>query len=142
MNVAELDGASLELSHVRRGSGDPLLLLHSLGGTNSQWNPVLDRLAAEREVIGAIEMPGFGGSPPMTDGEQPTPRNLAARVLAFAGSLGLGSRPAVAGISLGSWVAIECARRGGVSAAVCLCPAGFWPEPLAGVPTTPTGRPG
>jgi pimeloyl-ACP methyl ester carboxylesterase len=51
-------------------------------------------------------------------------------VLEFAESLGLSSRPGVAGISLGSWVAIECARQGGVRAAVCLCPAGFWPQPL------------
>lgn len=117
------------LSHLRRGSGEPLLLLHSLGGSNAQWNPVLDRLAAEREVI-AVELPGFGSSPPLPAGVKPTPHNLAAQVLAFARGLGIERPPGVAGISLGSWVAIECARRGGAGSVVALCPAGFWRPPL------------
>jgi pimeloyl-ACP methyl ester carboxylesterase len=77
------------LSHVRAGSGEPLLLLHSLGGSLVQWAPVLDRLAAEREVI-AIDLPGFGDSPPLPDGIEPSAANLAAAVLDFHESLGLG----------------------------------------------------
>jgi pimeloyl-ACP methyl ester carboxylesterase len=118
-----------DLNHVRRGGGEPLLLLHSLGGTVVQWNPVLDLLAAQREVI-AVDMPGFGGSAPLPERVEPSAANLAAAVLGFVDSLGLDARPAVAGISLGAWVAIECARQGGVSGAVCLSPAGFWPQPL------------
>jgi pimeloyl-ACP methyl ester carboxylesterase len=118
-----------ELNHVRRGSGPPLLLLHSLGGTITQWNPVIDLLAAEREVI-AVDMPGFGGSPELARETEPTSRNLAAAVLEFVDSLGLGAQPGAAGISLGAWVAIECGRQGGVNSVVGLCPAGFWKEPL------------
>lgn len=118
-----------ELNHVRRGNGEPLLLLHSLGGTISQWNPVMDLLSESREVI-AVDMPGFGASP-MPPGEpELTARRLAADVLAFVGSLGLGAKPGVAGISLGAWVAIECGRQGGVGSVVGLCPAGFWRRPL------------
>jgi pimeloyl-ACP methyl ester carboxylesterase len=107
-----------------------VLLVHSLGGTAAQWNPVIDRLAAERDVF-AVEMPGFGGSAPLPEGVEPTARNLAAAVLAFAASsLGLESRPGVAGISLGAWVAIECGRQGGAGSVVAICPAGFWHEPL------------
>jgi pimeloyl-ACP methyl ester carboxylesterase len=120
----------VSLHHVRLGSGPPLILLHSLGGTLVQWNPVLDSLAAEREVI-AVDMPGFGGSASLPDAVEPTAANLAAAVLDFTDSLGLGARPAVAGISLGGWVAIECARRGGATAVVGICPAGFWKEPLS-----------
>ena len=120
---------SPELNHVRRGSGEPLLLLHSLGGTLAQWNPVIDRLARSRDVI-ALDMPGFGRSPEMSDGVEPTARSLAAAVLAFVEGLGLGSKPGVAGISLGSWVSIECGRQGGVDSVVALSPAGFWREPL------------
>jgi pimeloyl-ACP methyl ester carboxylesterase len=119
----------MALNHVRRGAGEPLLLLHSLGGSLSQWNPVMDRLARWHEVI-AVDMPGFGRSP-LPPGRALTARNLAGDVLAFVDSLGLGARPGVAGISLGSWVAIECGRQGGVSSVVALCPAGFWKEPLA-----------
>ena len=120
---------SPELNHVRRGSGDPLLLLHSLGGTLAQWNPVIDSLAESRDVI-AVDMPGFGRSQELTQGVEPTARNLAAAVLAFVEGLGLGSKPGVAGISLGSWVSIECGRQGGVDSVVALSPAGFWREPL------------
>ena len=120
----------MSLNHVRAGSGPPLVLLHSLGGTLVQWNPVMDLLAAERDVI-AVDMPGFGGSASLPNDVEPTAANLAEAVLDFTGSLGLGARPAIAGISLGGWVAIECARHGGASSAVGICPAGFWREPLA-----------
>jgi pimeloyl-ACP methyl ester carboxylesterase len=113
------------LNHVRQGHGDPLILLHSLGGSLIQWSPVMDRLAAEREVI-AVDMPGFGNSPELADGVSPRAANLATAVLDFCDALGIEDKPAVAGISLGAWVAIECARQGSASAAVALCPAGFW----------------
>lgn len=120
------------LNHIRRGQGEPLLLLHSLGGSLIQWSPVMDRLAAEREVI-ALDMPGFGHSAELPDGISPRAANLATAVLDFYDALGVEGEPAVAGISLGAWVAIECARQGGARAAVALCPAGFWrrsPDPF------------
>ena len=119
------------LNHVRVGRGGPLLLLHSLGGSLVQWSPVIDQLAAEREVI-AVDMPGFGDSPPLPEGIAPRAANLATAVLDFYDALGIEEAPAVAGISLGGWVAIECARQGKAAAVVALCPAGFWkrsPEP-------------
>ncbi len=113
------------LNHVRAGQGEPLLLLHSLGGSLVQWSPVMERLAEEREVI-AVDMPGFGESAPLPEGIRPLAANLATAVLDFYDALGVEGKPAVAGISLGAWVAIECARQGGASAVVALCPAGFW----------------
>jgi pimeloyl-ACP methyl ester carboxylesterase len=113
------------LNHERRGHGEPLVLLHSLGGSLVQWSPIMDRLAAEREVI-AVDMPGFGASPPLPDGVAPRAANLATAVLDFYDALGIEGTPAIAGISLGGWVAIEAARQGGASAVVAICPAGFW----------------
>ena len=113
------------LNHIRRGNGEPLLLLHSLGGSLVQWTPVLDRLSQEREVI-AVDMPGFGDSPELPEGVAPRAANLATAVLDFYDALGIEGKPAVAGISLGGWVAVECGRQGSVSAVVALCPAGFW----------------
>ena len=119
----------IELDHLRRGSGPPLLLVHSLGGSKVMWNPVLDSLAAEREVI-AVDMPGFGASPALPDDVEPSAVNLARAILDFYESLQLGSEPHVAGISLGGWVAVECARMGRARSATGLCSAGFWREPL------------
>jgi pimeloyl-ACP methyl ester carboxylesterase len=117
------------LEHVRLGEGEPLLLVHSLGGSKVMWNPVLDRLAAEREVI-AVDMPGFGGSPPLPAGVEPSAANLARAILDFYETLEIGAEPHLAGISLGGWVAVEAARMGRARSATGLCSAGFWREPL------------
>ncbi len=53
-----------DMHHIRRGTGKPLLLIHGLGGAWRSWNPILDDLAAEREVI-AVDLPGFGETPPL-----------------------------------------------------------------------------
>ena len=120
---------ALELNHIRRGSGDPVLLIPSLGGSIVMWEPVLDLIAAEREVI-AVDAPGFGRSPSLPSDVRPTAANLAAAVLEFYEELDVGAAPVVAGISLGGWVAIECGRQGGAAGVVGICTAGFWQRPL------------
>lgn len=117
-----------QLDHERRGAGDPLLLLHPLGGDRDVWRPVLDRLAAEREVV-ALDLPGFGSSPALSAGVVPTPDALAAAVAGFCRSEGI-ERPHAAGISLGGWVALELAKLGAARSVAALCPAGFWRQPL------------
>jgi pimeloyl-ACP methyl ester carboxylesterase len=116
------------LNHVRRGSGEPLLLIHPLGAELVVWEPVLERLAAQRDVI-AVDMPGFGASPALANGTDPTPQALAAAVGRFVDSLGL-ERVHVAGNSLGGWVALELAKAGRALSAAGLCSAGFWTRPL------------
>jgi pimeloyl-ACP methyl ester carboxylesterase len=116
------------LNHIRRGEGEPLLLIHPLGAELVVWEPVLDRLAAEREVI-AVDMPGFGASPPLPNGTEPTPHALCAAVGGFLDTLGV-ERAHVAGNSLGGWVALELAKTGRALSATGLCSAGFWTRPL------------
>ena len=116
------------LNHVRRGSGEPLLLIHPLGAEIVVWEPVLERLAAQRDVI-AVDMPGFGASPALANGSEPTPQALAAALGRFLDSLGL-ERVHVAGNSLGGWVALELAKAGRALSATGLCSAGFWTRPL------------
>src|SRR5436189_61544 len=81
--------------------------LRALGTDRRMWDPVLDRLAAERDVI-AVDMPGFGGSAPI---DPATPSDLARAVAAHLAALGV-ERPHVAGNSLGGWVALELALTG------------------------------
>ena len=52
----------MKLHHIRQGAGEPLVLIHGLGGSIVVWKPVIDLLAAERDVV-AIDLPGFGASP-------------------------------------------------------------------------------
>ena len=47
------------LSYERRGRGEPLLLIHGAGSYRRAWDPMLDRLAVERDVI-AVDLPGHG----------------------------------------------------------------------------------
>lgn len=88
------------------------------------WDPVIERLADQREVA-AVDLPGFGDSPPLRDGETPSVEALARAVAAWFGSAGL-ERPHVAGNSLGGGVALELARTGHVSSSTALSPVGLW----------------
>jgi pimeloyl-ACP methyl ester carboxylesterase len=107
------------LSHDRTGSGPPLLLVHGIGMCKEVWRPVMPLLARERDVI-AMDLPGFGESPPgpsSIDG-------LADAVAAFATELGLDGWH-VAGNSLGGGVALALGASGPVRSACGLSPVGF-----------------
>lgn len=116
------------LRYLRRGQGRPLVLLHGIGSDLEMWDPVIGLLAAERDVI-ALDMPGFGGSPPLAPGIAPDPAALAAGIAAFVSGIGWASAH-VAGNSLGGWVALELAKAGFARSVTGLCPAGLWPAPL------------
>ena len=100
MSRRRAGGGARRLNHVRRGEGEPLLLLHSLGGSLIQWSPVMDLLAAEREVI-AVDMPGFGKSPELPEGVSATsgqPGDRRVRLLRVLGNRGkAGGRRHLAG---------------------------------------------
>ncbi|MEV4562276.1 alpha/beta fold hydrolase [Nonomuraea sp. NPDC049419] len=114
----------MDLAFERRGSGEPLILIHGIGHHWQAWLPVLDRLAAARTVI-ALDLPGFGASPGLPDGIPYTAESLADAVESFCALLGV-REPHVAGNSLGGYIALELASRGVVRTATALSPAGFW----------------
>ncbi len=114
----------MRLNHHRAGSGEPLVLIHGIGSRWQVWEPVLERLQAEREVI-ALDLPGFAGSPMPPPGTPPGVPSLTDLVGAFLDELGL-ERPHVAGNSLGGWISLELAQRGSVRSATVLSPAGFF----------------
>jgi pimeloyl-ACP methyl ester carboxylesterase len=125
--MSPLPPGALPLNSIRRGSGEPLVLLHGIGGELCVWEPVIPALAREREVI-AMDLPGFGASPTLVEGD-PTPAALAAAVARTLDALGL-SYVHVAGNSLGAWIALELARAGRARSVVGICPAGLWSAPL------------
>jgi pimeloyl-ACP methyl ester carboxylesterase len=110
------------------GSGPPLVLVHGIGGTRRIWDPVVELLAADHEVV-AVDLPGFGDSPPLAPSTTPDPPTLAGAVAELLDARGL-DRVHLAGSSLGAWVALELARRGRARSVTALCAAGFWPRPL------------
>jgi pimeloyl-ACP methyl ester carboxylesterase len=111
----------MSLAYVRRGGGPSLVLIHGIGSQWQMWEPVLDRLAREREVI-AVDLPGFGDSPPLRGA--PSVEALARAVADLMGELGI-ERPHAAGNSLGGGVALELGRQGGARSVCVVSPAGF-----------------
>jgi pimeloyl-ACP methyl ester carboxylesterase len=89
---------------------------------------VLDALAAERDVI-AVDLPGFGDSPPLPFGQPASAGRLAHAVEGLCEELEV-RRPHVAGNSLGAWVALEMAKAGNAASVVGISPAGLWRRPL------------
>ena len=119
---------AVRLNHVRRGRGESLVLIHPLGGELVVWEPVLDLLAAERDVI-ALDLPGFGASPPLPGSGELTPEILARAVAEFLDHLEI-ERAHLAGNSLGGWVALELAGLGRALSVTGLGTAGLWSRPL------------
>ncbi|GLW31704.1 alpha/beta fold hydrolase [Actinoplanes regularis] len=117
------------LTHDRRGSGPPLLLIHGIGSHWQVWNPLLPLLAPERDVI-AIDLPGFGTSPiwpPPAGATIPgSVPHLADLVESFLDSIGLGEVE-IGGSSMGGGIALELGRRGRARAVTAFSPVGFWP---------------
>jgi pimeloyl-ACP methyl ester carboxylesterase len=114
------------LSYRRVGTGEPLLLLHGIGHHRQAWDPVVDILATERDVI-AVDLPGFGESPALPDGLAHDLPTLNSTLGALFEKLELG-RPHVAGNSLGGLLALELGREKLVRSVTALSPAGFWTQ--------------
>ncbi|MDT9700767.1 alpha/beta fold hydrolase [Streptomyces sp. P17] len=117
---------SVTLSYARVGRGEPLLLLHGIGHHRQAWDPVLDILATEREVI-AVDLPGFGASPALPEGLPHDLPTMTAALGALCEALEI-DRPHVAGNSLGGLLALELGREKLVRSVTALSPAGFWTQ--------------
>ena len=118
----------MSLNYVRAGQGPALVLIHGLGGSLVVWEPVMDLLAAERDVI-AVDLPGFGESDPLPEGTRHSAVEMGRAVTAHLSSLGV-ERPHLAGNSLGAWTALEMAADGEAASVCCISPAGLWRRKL------------
>lgn len=102
---SRLDAAIGKVRVLRAGAGPPVVYLHSAGGELNV--PVLDDLAERHDVI-VPEFPGFGESEGIEQID--AMEDAVFHLLDVWGLLGL-SAPAVLGLSLGAWMALELATR-------------------------------
>lgn len=126
---------TIELVHSRRGSGEPLVLLHGIGHRHEAFAPIFDRLAEHFDVI-AVDMPGFGRSPELPPGTRYSIESLAAAIVENFDLWGI-ERPHVVGNSLGGAVSIVLGQRGHARSVTGLSPAGWfrpWSLLQAGLP--------
>jgi 3-oxoadipate enol-lactonase len=102
MPIADVAGRPFE--YIRRGSGEPLLLITGLSGTHASWGePFLELLEPSVDVI-AYDHRGIGGSVPI-DGSF-TIADLADDAAGLLDALGIDSAH-VLGISMGGMIAQE-----------------------------------
>jgi pimeloyl-ACP methyl ester carboxylesterase len=64
--IIEIDG--FKISHVEVGAGEPVILVHGLGGSWEDWIELIPVLKPAFRVC-AIDIPGFGMSPPPAEGQ-------------------------------------------------------------------------
>ncbi|MEV0374627.1 alpha/beta fold hydrolase [Streptomyces sp. NPDC050636] len=124
--VRPVDRPPFTVAYERKGSGEPIVLLHGIGHHLQAWRPVCDILAASHEVI-AVDLPGFGASPALPDGSSYDLSTVVPLLAAAFTELGL-DRPHVAGNSLGGLLALELGRTKAVRSVTALSPAGFWTQ--------------
>jgi pimeloyl-ACP methyl ester carboxylesterase len=113
----------MELDHHRGGGGEPLVLIHGIGHTWRGWKPMIPLLERDFDVL-AVDLPGFGHSPPLPPGVKPTPEAMADAIERAMDDAGF-ERAVLCGSSMGGWIALELARRGRASAVVAIAPAGM-----------------
>lgn len=112
-----------QINVVERGpdGGAPLILVHGIGGSWRHWETTLDAFAAAGRRVLAVDLPGFGQSPPLA--EPVSVGALADAVERTMARRGL-DHPDIAGNSLGGGIALELARRGRVGRTVAISPIG------------------
>jgi pimeloyl-ACP methyl ester carboxylesterase len=115
---------SPSINYHREGEGPTLVLLHGIGHHWQAWEPVIDLLVDEFDVI-ACDSPGFGRSAALPGSIEPTIAAFADAFEWFFAELGL-ERPHVAGNSMGGAIALELARGRAIRSVSAFSPAGFW----------------
>ncbi|NNH74385.1 alpha/beta hydrolase [Nocardia uniformis] len=114
----------MTLNHHRVGQGEPLVLVHGVGSRWQVWEPLFDTLAQSFEVI-AVDLPGFGASPPLA---HTTVANLTDALADFLTEQGI-ERPHLAGNSMGGYIVLDLAARGLARSVTAFSPIGFWDTP-------------
>jgi pimeloyl-ACP methyl ester carboxylesterase len=99
------DTGAGRIAYRRGGAGAPLLLIHGWGASSRYWLGAFAALAARHDLI-ALDLPGFGTSPPARG--RTGLATLRDAALALCDALGL-ERLAIAGHSLGAAVALLAA---------------------------------
>lgn len=112
------------LAVLEAGKGEPLLLLHGLGGTKQSFLPTVAALAGERRLV-AVDLPGFGDSAKPVASY--TPSMFCSWIVALLDELGI-ERCHLLGHSLGGRVALELGFRDPdrVEALVLMTPSLAW----------------
>jgi pimeloyl-ACP methyl ester carboxylesterase len=107
---------------IRSGSGEPLVLLHGVTGSERMWTRVVPWLAPHHDTIAVTALGHHGGR---VCGDRVALVDVVDDAQRQLDELGL-ERVHLAGNSMGGWVALELARRGRARSVCALSPGGCW----------------
>jgi pimeloyl-ACP methyl ester carboxylesterase len=108
---------------LREGSGEPLVLLHGIIGSEAVWRHVVPLLTGDYDVVAPNALGHLGGQVPSR--RPATLWDLVDEAERQLDELGF-DKAHVAGNSMGGWMALELARRGRAESVCALSPGGFW----------------
>lgn len=100
-------GKAPRLAWEEAGEGIPVVLLHGFPFCRDIFAPVMPALAQVGRVV-AVDLPGFGQSPPLSPGFSLA--DVAREIVALLQALGL-QRTVLIGHSMGGYVALEVAAQ-------------------------------
>lgn len=96
-----------KLAWEEAGRGTPVVLLHGFPFCREIFSPIMPALAQVGHVV-AVDLPGFGQSPPLAPGFFLA--DVAREIIGLLDALGLG-RAVLVGHSMGGYVALEVAAQ-------------------------------
>jgi pimeloyl-ACP methyl ester carboxylesterase len=106
MPLLEVDGQPLNV--VVRGEGDAVVFLHAFPLQAAMWDYQVDELEGSHRCI-AIDMPGFGQSPPPAEPERASMQVWAGLVAGVLDQLGV-DEATIVGASMGGYLAMALLR--------------------------------
>lgn len=106
-STVEVAGRTVRVASLRPAhpAGEPIVLLHGLGGYLEEWTETQQALA-QHHAVHALDLPGFGRSQPL---DHPTLPAIARHLLATLDELGITEPIHLAGNSLGGAIAMQVA---------------------------------
>jgi len=104
--LLEVDGQPLNV--VDRGEGDAVVFLHAFPLQAAMWDYQVDELEGSHRCI-AVDMPGFGQSPPPAEPERASMQAWAGLVAGVLDQLGI-EQATIVGASMGGYLAMALLR--------------------------------
>jgi pimeloyl-ACP methyl ester carboxylesterase len=105
---------------------EPLVLIHGFSATRGVWQPLLESLERDHQVL-AVNLAGHVGGPEIPDGTDVSVGALVDAVERDMDAAGFETAHLV-GNSLGGWISLELAKRGRARSVVAIAPAGGWEQ--------------
>ena len=106
--------------------GEPLVLIHGFSATRGVWDPLMESLQRDHEVL-AVNLAGHVGGAEIPEGTDVSVGGLVEAVEHDMDAAGFQTAHVV-GNSLGGWISLELAKRGRARSVVAIAPAGGWEQ--------------